>query len=362
MSGRTGPNIVGTDPSPPGRSFLSKLFATPDLLPAAIDFPRDTMTFIPMSRESFRRHSFLDSRFVRPGPRSFSIGLAELLSACSEARPLPLHFILHGAFCGSTLMARHLEELPHCFVLKEPGLLAQLARLKRGAFDPVPFEPSSWADWFKVTMALAARGYPGDVAVIIKPNDVGNWMGHLLLDHDERTRIIFLASPLQSFLLSVLKQGDRRQWARGRIRQLAGFLVQMPGLNDLAADDLDDGQCAAVLWLLNSFLCSSLQERPDADRIRALNSEDLIGSPRETLREAAEFFGLTRDEANRTALTALRPLDYSAKFPDVAYDSKMRDSDRADAERRFGAEAEAAISWAEQVGSGWLSRSSFPIR
>lgn len=341
---------------------LSRLLATPDFFPAEIDIQRNALVFIQMSRESFCRLSFLDNRFVRTRSDSPSVELTELLSGCATLQAKrPLHFILHGAFCGSTLMARHFEELPHCFVLKEPGLLAQLARLKNGTSDPAASEPDLWADWFKVAMALLARAYASDAAVIIKPNDVCNWMGGLLLDHDVRTKIIFLSSPLKMFLLSVLKLDDRRKWARGRVRQLKGYLAQVPFLAETNVEDLSDGQCGAALWLLNSFLCSSFLARAGSSRIRPLNSEDLIREPKENLREAANFFGLTSDEANRTALTTLRPLSYHAKHLHLPYDPMTRAIERDNAEAGCGREAEEAISWSEQVSLGWLSRSPFPV-
>lgn len=353
---------MGTASANEREQILSGLLATPEFFPVEIDFSRNAISFVRMSRQSFRQLSFLDNRFVRAGPDSFFVELMDLLPKCSAAQAKhPLHFVLHGAFCGSTLMARHLEELPNCFVLKEPGLLAQLARLKHGPPGPVASAADSWADWFTVAMALFARAYSPDAAVIIKPNDVCNWMGDSLLDHDGRTRIIFLSSPLRMFLLSVLKAEDRRSWARGRIRQLKGFLVQVPFLAEIAVEGLSDGQCGAALWLLNSFLCSSLQEGPRSDRIHALNSEDLIRRPQQVLHDAADFFGLTGDEANRAALRALRPLSYHAKHVRLPYDAAARAIDHDNLERHFGQEAGVAMAWAVQVSSGWLSRSPFPV-
>jgi hypothetical protein len=344
------------------KETLSRILATPDLFPAEIDFRRNALVFVPMSRRSFRQLSFLDNRFVRPGPGSFSVNLLELLPKCSavQANP-PLHFVLHGAFCGSTLMARLLEELPHCFALKEPGLLAQLARLKDGTSVPDMSGPGSWMDWFKVATTLFGRAYPTDTAVIIKPNDVCNWMGNLLLDRDESTRIIFLSSPLRTFLLSVLKMDDRRKWARGRVRQLKGYVARVPFLSEIPVEDLSDGQYVAALWLLNSFLCSSFLARPDSARVRALNGEELVLRPQETLRETANFFGLSRDEADRAALAKLGPLSYHAKHRHLPYDARARTIDQDNAEARFGREVDAAISWARQMSSGWLSQSPFPL-
>jgi hypothetical protein len=336
------------------------LLATPDFFPAKIDWQRQAIVFAQMSRESFRRSTFLDERLVRGGSASFSAGLAELSpNFTTEQAKRPSHYILHGAFCGSTLMARHLEELPHCFVLKEPELLAQLARSESSRSEAAAF--GSWMDWFELSLSLLARAYPSDTAVVTKVCDVCNWMGSRLLDHDDRTKIVFLSSPLKTFLLSVLKRDDRRRWCRGRVRQLHGHLVQIPFLTDISVEDLSDGQRAAVLWLLNSFLCNSLLARPDADRVRSLNSEELIRRPLDNLFDAADFFGLTDDEANQAALTALRPLSYHAKDLHLPYDAASRATDLDDAVVRFGGEVRAAISWTEQVASGWLPQSPFPV-
>src|ERR1700728_3927018 len=92
---------------------LARLLATPDFFPVRINMQRNSAIFVQMSRESFRRSSFLDSRIVRARNVAFSADLKQLSPQLSRERDRPMHFILHGAFCGSTLLARYLEELPH---------------------------------------------------------------------------------------------------------------------------------------------------------------------------------------------------------------------------------------------------------
>jgi hypothetical protein len=327
-----------------------------------IDLKRNALVFVQMSRESYRWSSFLDKRAFRSGPASFSAELMELLPQLPilpERRPL--HFILHGAFCGSTLLARYLDAFSHCLVLKEPHLLFQLARLRANASAPTALEPHLWANWLRVAMVLFARGYPSDAAVIIKANDVCNWMGNLLLDHDIGTKIIFLSSPLKVFLLSVLKNTDRRKWVRQRVRELRAYLSEVPFLTETVVAELSDGQCGAAVWLLNSFLCSFYLARSDSDRVLPLSSETLIWQPRDVVYAAVDFLGLTCDEANRRELTTVRPLSYYSKDPLVPYDAVTRAKELGNTEAQFGPEVEVAISWAKQVSWGWLSRSPFSI-
>jgi hypothetical protein len=344
-------------------SDISGLLARPDFFPMRIDLQRHVVVFVQMSRETFRRSSFLDQRAILAGPAARFVDLDELVERLSSGPTgCPAHFILHGAYCGSTLLARYFEELPHCLVLKEPQLLAQIAGL--GNAGPAGTLGSrAWADWFDAVLTLLSRTDAGDAAVLIKAPDQFNWLGNRLLDRDRTAKIIFLSAPLRVFLLSAVKSEERRRWLRSRARGLRVQLAQVPFQGELVPDELTHGQLGAVLWLLNSFLCSNLLARPDADRILVMSSEDLIGRPRETFHEAVEFLGLTRDEDIRRTLGAFRPINYYSKEPDVPvhFDAATRGAALAQIEKRFGREVEAAMVWATRMSADWLPRSPFPV-
>jgi hypothetical protein len=330
--------------------------ATPDFFPMQIDARRNSILFVRMSRESFKQSVFLDHRAVLAGRTTLSAEIPKLMRPQAKS---PMHFILHGAFCGSTLLARYFETLPGCLVLKEPFVLFQLSRLRDNS--PAEAEPTPWHERLRVTLALLARGYPGDRAVVIKANDRCCWMGNLLLDHDASTKLIFVSAPLKVFRLQVLKEDERRQFVRARVEQLGGAMAQTPFLTGVEMTDLTDGQRAAALWLLNCFLCRSLQARPDSHRILVLNGEDLISRPKDAVLEAAEFFGLSDDEGSRAALETLQPASHHAKHRQLPYDASARETDLTDAETRYGDEVGAALSWASTVASGWLAQSPFPV-
>jgi hypothetical protein len=216
-----------------------------------------------MSRETFRESTFLDRSTVRAGPTTL---IAEMPKLLTRQAKLPLQFILHVGYCGSTLLTRYLETLPHCRVLREPDVLGQLLSLK----DRIPTAASDrqWAEWFTVVMALLSRDYPKDRAVVIKTGDI-NWMGSLFVDHNDTTKIVFLF-PLRTFLLQVLKVDHRRQWLREHIQTLRWSMARVPFLSEISLVDLTDGQRAAAMWLSNAFICRSLLERPDSHRILVL--------------------------------------------------------------------------------------------
>ena len=340
--------------SPPPRVPYDPL-ATPDFFPMKIDSRRNTVLFVQMSRESFRQSAFLDQTIILSGKTTVSAAIPKLLHRKAE---LPMHFILHTGFCGSTLLARYFEELPRCLVLKEPMVLGELSTLRN---DATPgYEPESWHDWFQVTFALLARGYPTNDTVIVKAPDC-NWMGNLLLDHDARTKVIFLAVSLKVFLLQILKVEYRRQWLRDHMRQQQRPMAQVPFLSATVGTELTDGQSAAAMWLMNSFLCHSLLTRPDAHRVLVMNGEELISQPQPTVRAAAEFFGLGDDQVSAIAINMLRPSSQHSKDDQQPYDATTRAADLADAEARHGREMRDALAWARSVSSGWLAECPFPL-
>jgi hypothetical protein len=341
---------------------ISTFLACHDYCPLRIDPQRRAVVFVQMSRETFRRSSFLDQRAILAGPATRFVDVDELFERLpSRPTERPTHFILHGAFCGSTLLARHFEELPHCLILKEPQLLAQIAGLGNNP-GAIP-GAHALEDWLHAALILLSRSDASDSAVLIKAPDQINWLANRLLDWDRRTKVIFLAAPLRVFLLSALKSQERRDWLRSRARGLRAQLARIPFPEELVADALTDGQLGAALWLLNSFLCSNLLARPDSDRVLAMSSEDLVSRPRETFHDAVEFLGLTRDEEIRRALGAFRPITYYSKEPDarVHFDATTRGAALAEIEKQFGPEVDAGVAWGRRMGADWLPRSPFPV-
>jgi hypothetical protein len=308
--------------------------STPDWFPMALDHERRTLTFVQMTRDTFRQSAFHHEAIIRAGNRTMK-GSIDKLTGLKPG--VPSHFILHTAFCGSTLLARYLDNLPRCFVVKEPNLLTQLAGL--------PYS-DSWPGWFATSLNLLGRAYPSDAATIIKLHDVCNWMGGPILDHDPRTRIVFLYNPLPRHLLQILKDQQRRTDVHRHVRSQP--MALLPALAKVTAGELTDAQCAAAMWLLNAHLCSRLLARPDADRVLVMNGQDVIFDPQTAVLTVGEHFGLA-DDCTRAELAKLQPATSHAKDRGVYYDRAALAVDLAAAEHRYGEEVDAGTAWAREL-------------
>jgi hypothetical protein len=341
--------MLRTFPWPRRQQVIDPL-DTPEFFPMRIDAQRNALLFVQMSRETLKQSAFLDKRAFLSGRRTLLANIDKLRSRHPQGQ---LHVILHGAFCGSTLLARYFEQLPRCLVLKEPNIIAELALAN-------PKTAPLWDDWFDVVMAMLARSFDG-CAVVTKAPDLANWMGETILDRLPGTKIIFLHSSLRTFLLQTLKNKDRRIWLREHLRNLTEGLLLVPFLPDEVQPEWSDGQYAAAMWLLNSFLCSRLLMRPDGDRVLVMNGDAMISSPQANLLAAARFFGMLKEKKNRRAAELISPITIHSKDPNLAYDESNRASDIARAHELYGNEIQEAMIWARQISADWLSRSPFPV-
>src|ERR1700712_3171747 len=112
---------------------LADLLATPRLYPRQLDPATESVTFIPMTEDDYRRASFLDERIQSLSPRAplrleTYAGVAQAAATLSGARPL--HFIFPGGLVGWPLLAPLLGECGGVLSLREPLPLRLFAQMQ----------------------------------------------------------------------------------------------------------------------------------------------------------------------------------------------------------------------------------------
>ena len=128
---------------------LDAVIASPRFYPTELKIEEHppTISLVEVTRDTYRRSSFLDHRMHRePKQKRMACGARELVDRYQGAPAGHVGFIFHVAFCCSTLLARYLELLPGTFVLKEPFIPTQLAELNR-----VPWPPGRGLDSTEAT-------------------------------------------------------------------------------------------------------------------------------------------------------------------------------------------------------------------
>lgn len=328
-------------------SSLQDMFCTPEFYPMKINFRRRVIQFVRMSRESYRESVFLDTRTRHLGKGTYEIKVDDLLLAASITCPEQpiIHYILHTTFCCSTLLARYFELLPYCFVLKEPILLTQLALTQSQS-------TTVWQETFDLVLRLLTRTYSKGQCIVIKPHEPVNSLATKLLAHNHRATATFLGTSLRSFLLSVLKSQERRDWVRRRAVEIETAASTYPSLENIKARQLTDAHSIAYLWLVNRFLCRQFVSTLGSSRLLVLDGEHLVDSPVETLRAVASTASIPFDDQLLDWLASHPYMRNYSKDSRKPYDALTRHRELTELENRYGGEADEGFEWGVSHGAG----------
>lgn len=297
---------------------LDDLFGSPDHY--LHSFEGESALFVPMDRAAYHRSIFLDRRISRAADGELRMPAAELTEA--PRSPAPTSWIFHVAHCGSTLLARALDDPAASLVLREPLALRQTAL----APDPARLA---------LVPAMLSKRYRGDAPTLVKANVPVNFLLPQLAEADPAARAILLYLPLRDYLAAILRSDTHRNWLRNVTGQLAAHL------GDLSASS--DSERAAALWLaqIRAF-AAALARMPNA---RALNAETFFAEPAAVLKAAAAHLAIPIASTALDA-TAAGPLfaTYS-KDPRVAFDNAARLERRAEVAKAIAAELDEAEAW-----------------
>lgn len=328
-------------------NILCNLFASPDLYPLKIDWGRQRITFGRISQENYRHIVALSAEAAQRRSKDlYDIRLDDVfLAAATTTAPYVaarLHYILHTAYCCSTLLARYFELLSSCFVLKEPGVLAQLAMVPNRSLP-------RWQEVFDLCIRLLSRAYARRKLVVIKAHVPVNFLGSQLLERNVDTTVTFLMTPLRQFLVSVLKSEDRRNRIREWIR-CAALAQTPPALAEVNPNNLTDVQATVYWWLLNRVLCRDLCYGPTRDRVVVVDGDELAEFPANALRLVFENCGLSVNQDELKRLLEHPSVRKYSKNLSKAYDAASRRRELEGLDSRWRREMEAGIEWAASLG------------
>ena len=301
----------------------AELFRSPDHYLHSFDGPG--ALFVPMDRAAYHRSIFLDRR-ISPAPgNAVMVPVASLGETPAAA---PTAWLFHMAHCGSTLLARALDDPEASLVLREPLALRQTALAPDAGRLPL-------------LLALLGKRYRDDAPTLVKANVPVNFLLPRIAAADPQARAILLHLPLRPYLLAILRSERHRTWLGNVTTLLAAHL------GDLSR--LSDAERAAALWRaqIDAF-ARTLAAMPNA---RALDAEALFAEPAAAIKAAARHLAVPIADAALDA-TVTGPLftTYS-KDPSRAFDNAARVARNAELERAIASELDAAEAWIAANGA-----------
>lgn len=323
-------------------SKVSRIVGDAEWLCHRYDPQHDAFHFIQTPREVHRRVTFLTDEYLPKGPPPVVVRRKDAVAEIGQ--PAPLNFIFHSAFCLSTLLARAFDCPGMSMGLKEPVVLNDLVgwRLRGG-------DPAAIGDVLNDTLAVMSRPFGPDEAVIVKPSNLLNGMASAMMRLRPSAQALFIYAPLDTFLKSVAKKG---MWGRVWVRDL--YVKQLrEGLIDLGFEQdqylaLTDLQVAATCWLAQHALFAKLITAFGPQRLRAIESEQLLAEPQASLQAIATHFRLPMSADMIDGIAGGPAFTSHSKFGGT-FDAAARQSEYDGAMQMHGEEIEKVSAWAKAV-------------
>lgn len=325
---------------------LDELFSVPEFYP--IEFSGRYAHFVRMNRDAYKRSIFADSHRVKPIDEViYRVEIPHLISLyqASERHSARLNFLFHNAHCGSTLVARAIDLPEHNIVIREPGVLRQLAVDHARTVNP-PGIDSMWGQGLRLVFRLLGRRYDSAQPVIVKANVPVNFILQELTSICPDTRTVILYSGLEDFMLAALKSPSRRQWVKRLLKELADGVSATTGIEADKLALLADAPGAAILWLAQM---KCFHESLNSQKAQILYSESFFNKPTEEIGKLFDWFGHSMSERNVREIVDGGLFAAHAKAPQIRYDNASRKAEKAALLEQMGGEIRSGISWLKHL-------------
>ncbi len=309
-----------------------------------VDLNRREFGFYAVDPQEFRRSSFQDearTKGIRSERLPVDIGVAS--ARPSDGRKL--RYILHTAFCCSTLLARCLDLPGRSIAFREPNVLMQLSNQKRLGGGGAGLPPL-----LDLSVRLLAKTANQGEAAVIKPTNAANNLAADILRADSTAAVLLLHSKLEYFLASIIKKGEE---CRAFVRHLFGVVHgdsprtrAIPPATLLALTDL---QVATLLWYQQMDHYQALLREFPAARIRTLDCDDFLADPAHTLTRLAAFFEIPLDAGGAKAVVEGEAFTRHSKSDGRDYDRDVRSAEYAKVLEENRPAIELTVKWGAQL-------------
>lgn len=226
---------------------LHMIESDPSWLPHRLDMAGQWVEFIRAPRSTLADRGFLADRDPPESDR-IKLGWDDVLSmAPAKGR---IHFIVHSAFCRSTLLVRALDAPGTVTPLNEPGIIASLVNAGeagRSLIAPL--------------MGLLSRAHVAGEAVIVKPTNHANMILPQIMRDVPDARVVLMTNALSDFLGSIARRGLMgRNWGRKFFLEMQSYAGMDFGMDPRESFALTDLQAAGLAWFLNQRFFTLIAE------------------------------------------------------------------------------------------------------
>lgn len=311
--------------------------------------------FLQVDECTIDQATFLDQRWL-DASSTVAFPLADVRAAldagdAGKHAATQSRFIVHTAFCCSTLLARCMQVPGRIRVLRELTIFSALAGLREQLHGSG--NDQAWATVVDTVDRLTSRAF-GDAPTINKPSNVFLATSADFLAARAGNRAVLIHMDLPSFLMSCLKksQAGAGPW-QGMYAALdpTGSYARQRGIDVETAPPL---QLAATLWHLQMSLLRAYQAAGVTSRVRQVDVGEFLAAPLETVRRGLDWFelGHRADEATLAGIVA-QTLQSNAKQTGQQFSPGQRRKEQALIRGHFRAPIAQAMAWSDERFGPW---------
>ena len=326
--------------------FLSRFAALPGTI-----LGLGEAQFISIDDSELQQLAFLDQREL-DRPVTLSLTLDDFTRQVELAAPQhAFGMIYHSAFCCSTFLARCLDATGIARSLKEPYALTQLSFYEADETLDQFDGSEAWERLLRSAVNFLSRPQQRKTLPVIKSHNFSIVLAPTLSRlFAGRARSLYIYSDLGSFLASVLKSHERREFVRMLLKLMSPAKADSLDIPSLDPSGMPDELAAAYCWLMHMAYYEKAAAQAGPSAIRSLNCERLLEQPVLTLEAVADFWEQTTDhQAFATALQDNR-LKYHAKIPGQPFSAERRRTDLQTHAFQFRKEIKRANQWMDSLG------------
>jgi len=300
--------------------------------PQKFDAARDTVFFVRLSHEGYRKASFLDDRVLVPEMESRWVPYAEVESAMHDVRDdRPLHFIFHTGHVGSTLLSRLIEEANGILGLREPLPQRTLAELQDQAAPQLDARLPTF-------LKLWRRGFADTTHVVLKATSSSGRLATRLLNASPTSQAVYLNLRAEPYLATLLAGANAMVDLKGFGDERASRLANHFGLSLPPWTTLSVGELAAMSWAAES-LTRAETKAAFSDRVLLLDFDLLLADWTAGLAAVFDKFGILVPNGFLAGIEKSAVLTRYSKAPEqYAYSPALRSQLLNQARRDHAAE------------------------
>ncbi|MDB5419841.1 MAG: hypothetical protein JWP50_3260 [Phenylobacterium sp.] len=329
----------------PLTDWQTRLAASPELFPLAIDPAIDRVRLVRMAPVDYEKASFLDERLTAPGVAEPAF--AEVEAAMARA-PVACDYIFHLGHVGSTLLSRLLGVHPAVFSLREPQPLRTFAAAEAAGG---PWSDAELDRRLRVFQALFSRTWAPPQRALVKATSLVSGLAPRLMAQNPAGRALLMTLAPEAYLAAIFSGanlGDVRQAAALRLARLN----RRVGAEAWRLDQLSPGELVAMSWASDRAVFADLARRMP-ERVLVVDFEAFLAAPAESLTAALAHLHGRRDPEAAARLAASPYLQRYSKAPEYGYGADLRRQVLAEARRTAAEEIRRGLAWLEGAARDW---------